>query len=195
MTYLKQLLKKLDLCCLQEHWLFKPEQHLLHDIDTNMIVTAKSIDDENPELSMIARRGYGGVAILWKKEMDDKISVMVDGSNRIQVIQMETDNTPLCLINVYMPSDNKDMDNEYKDTLAQMTEIIKKYRNTHDILLCGDLNGSIHRSKTSHDPLLKKFLAENSLKLNKITEREKPFSIMTGNLLDKLIIFLSKLKN
>ncbi|CAC5387057.1 unnamed protein product [Mytilus coruscus] len=126
MTYLKQLLKKLDLCCLQEHWLFKPEQHLLHDIDTNMIVTAKSIDDENPELSMIARRGYGGVAILWKKEMDDKISVMVDGSNRIQVIQMETDNTPLCLINVYMPSDNKDMDNEYKDTLAQMTEIIKK---------------------------------------------------------------------
>ncbi|CAC5388961.1 unnamed protein product [Mytilus coruscus] len=58
------------------------------------------------------------------------------------------------------------MDNEYKDTLAQMTEIIKKYRNTHDILLCGDLNGSIHRSKTSHDPLLKKFLAENSLELN-----------------------------
>ncbi|CAC5360652.1 MYH [Mytilus coruscus] len=54
-----------------------------------MIVTAKSIDDENPELSMIARRGYGGVAILWKKEMDDKISVMVDGSNRIQVIQMK----------------------------------------------------------------------------------------------------------
>ncbi|CAC5424239.1 unnamed protein product [Mytilus coruscus] len=104
---------------------FKPEQHLLHDIDTNMIVTAKSIDDENPELSMIARRGYGRVAILWKKEMDDKISVMVDGSNRIQVIQMETDNTPLCLINVYMPSDNKDMDNEYKDTPAQMTEIIK----------------------------------------------------------------------
>ncbi|CAC5377888.1 unnamed protein product [Mytilus coruscus] len=49
-----------------------------------MIVTAKSMDDENPELSMIARRGYGGVAILWKKEMDDKISVMVDGSNRIQ---------------------------------------------------------------------------------------------------------------
>ncbi|CAC5362723.1 unnamed protein product [Mytilus coruscus] len=33
-----------------------------------MIVTAKSIDDENPELSMIARRGYGGVAILWKKK-------------------------------------------------------------------------------------------------------------------------------
>ncbi|CAC5423074.1 unnamed protein product [Mytilus coruscus] len=51
---LKATPQKLDLCCLQKHWLFKPEQHLLHDIDTNMIVTAKSIDDENPELSMIA---------------------------------------------------------------------------------------------------------------------------------------------
>ncbi|CAC5419283.1 E3.1.11.2 [Mytilus coruscus] len=191
MTYLKQLLKKLDLCCLQEHWLFKPEQHLLHDIDTNMIVTAKSIDDENPELSMIARRGYGGVAILWKKEMDDKISVMVDGSNRIQVIQMETDNTPLFLINVYMPSDNKDMDNEYKDTLAQMTEIIKTYRNTHDILLCGDLNGSIHRSKTSHDPLLKKFLAENSLELNQEYPEKKTFFHHNGKSSGQIDYFFS----
>ncbi|CAC5419926.1 unnamed protein product [Mytilus coruscus] len=79
MTYLKQLLKKLDLCCLQEHWLFKPEQHLLHDIDTNMIVTAKSIDDENPELSMIARRGYGGQV----KEL----------TQYVQILDMEAENT------------------------------------------------------------------------------------------------------
>ncbi|CAC5368395.1 unnamed protein product [Mytilus coruscus] len=56
-----------------------------------------------------------------------------------------------------------------------MTEIIKKYRNTHDILLCGDENGSIHRSKTSHNPLLKKFLAENSLELNQEYPEKETF--------------------
>ncbi|CAC5398658.1 unnamed protein product [Mytilus coruscus] len=43
-----------------------------------------------------------------------------------RAVFMETDNTPLCLIYVYVPSENKDIDNEYKDTLAQMTEIIYK---------------------------------------------------------------------
>ena len=166
MAYLKQLLKRLDICCLQEHWLFHPEQHILQAINTNMTVVSKCVDDDNPELSMIARRGYGGVAILWRKEIDDKIKELEDGNNRIIVIQLETDTKPLCLINVYMPSDNKDMDNEYKDTLAQITEIVKKYKNTHDIMLCGDMNGSVHRSKTSHDPLLKKFLTEIKLALN-----------------------------
>lgn len=59
---------------------------------------------------------------------------MVDWSKNIQVIQMETDNTPLCLINVYMPSANKDIDNEYKYTHAQMTEIIKK-NNTGTLMI------------------------------------------------------------
>ena len=30
--YLKHLLQKLDICCVQEHWLFKPEQNLLQNI-------------------------------------------------------------------------------------------------------------------------------------------------------------------
>ena len=71
--YLKQLLQKLDICCVQEHWLFKPEQNFLQIIEANMAVVAKSVDDDYPELSMVARRGYGGLAIFWKKEIDDKI--------------------------------------------------------------------------------------------------------------------------
>jgi hypothetical protein len=32
-----------------------------------------------------------------------------------------------------MPSDNKEMDCEYKDMISQLTEVIEKYRNTHEI--------------------------------------------------------------
>jgi exonuclease III len=72
-----------------------------------MTVVAKSVDDNYPELSVVARRGYGGLAIFWKKEIDDKIKVMDEGNSRIQVIQIDTNASPICLINVYMPSDNK----------------------------------------------------------------------------------------
>jgi hypothetical protein len=46
--------------------------------------------------------------------IDDKIKVMDEGNSRIQVIQIDTNASPICLINVYMPSDNKEMDCEYK---------------------------------------------------------------------------------
>jgi hypothetical protein len=52
---------------------------MLGDLNINMRFTAKSVDDDNPELSMVARRGYGGIAILWKKEIDDKIQILNEG--------------------------------------------------------------------------------------------------------------------
>jgi hypothetical protein len=39
---------------------------------------------------------------------------MDEGNSRIQVIQIDTNASPICLINVYMPSDNKEMDCEYR---------------------------------------------------------------------------------
>ena len=85
------------------------------------------VDEEQPELIMIVRRGYGGVAIFWKKQLGDKIHVLGEGSGRIQAIRIKTDDMPKCLINVYMPAaDNKKMDIEYKDTLAQLTKVLHK---------------------------------------------------------------------
>ena len=75
---------------------------MLGDLNTNMRFTAKSVDDDNPELSMVARCGYGGIAILWKKEMDDKNQILNEGNNRVQVIQIDTECRPVCLINIYI---------------------------------------------------------------------------------------------
>ena len=48
--YLKQLLHKLDICCVQEH--------CLQNIEANMTVAAKSVDDDCPELSVVAKSCY-----------------------------------------------------------------------------------------------------------------------------------------
>ena len=64
-----------------------------------------------------------------------------------------------------MPSDNKESNLEYSDNLAQLKEIIAKYQDTHEIFLCGDLNGSLHRNSTPHDKLLQSFCESNNITL------------------------------
>ena len=49
--------------------------------------------------------------------------------------------------------------------LSQLAEILNKFSETHDIVLCGDLNGSLHREKTLHDGLLQKFFKEHGVKI------------------------------
>ena len=107
----------MDIICVQEHWLFTSDQKLLGEVDKNITYVAKSVDDDDPEYNLTARRGYGGVAILWKSEIDDKIKALKDGSSRIQIIQIQTEPKPICLVNVYMPSDSKISDTGYKDAL------------------------------------------------------------------------------
>ena len=55
-----------------------------------------------------------------------KKKVINEGNSRKQVIQIDTNALPICLINVYMASDNKEMDCEYNDMITQLSEIIKK---------------------------------------------------------------------
>jgi predicted RNase H-related nuclease YkuK (DUF458 family) len=38
-----------------------------------------------------------------------------------------------------MPSDIKEGDYEYRDMMDQLNEVIQKYEETYDILLCGDM--------------------------------------------------------
>jgi hypothetical protein len=45
---------------------------------------------------------------------------MDEGDSRIQVIEIDTNASPICLINVYLPSDNKEMGCEYKDMISQL---------------------------------------------------------------------------
>jgi hypothetical protein len=62
-----------------------------------------------------------------KKSIDHAMTVMPDGNNRIQVVTMNCSHKNCCIVNVYMPSEAKEGDYEYKDNLDQLQEIIQKY--------------------------------------------------------------------
>ncbi|CAC5416987.1 unnamed protein product [Mytilus coruscus] len=49
--------------------------------------------------------------------------------------------------------------------LAQLEEIIEKYQEKYQIMLCGDLNASLHRDDRSKEMFLKQFIISNELEL------------------------------
>ena len=74
-----------------------------------------------------------------------------------------------------MPSDNSNRDEQYKDILSQLEEIIDQFQCQYQILLCGDFNASLHRDNRPRDKCLQQFMENNGMKLvnkgnNKITE-------------------------
>jgi exonuclease III len=146
------------------------------NISINHEYRAKCVDEETETESIICGRGYGGVATFWRKSMDHAIKYYNDGNERINVITVNIKEQPLCIISVYMPSENSNRDEKYKDTMAQLEEIIDKFVVDHQIMICGDFNASVHRDNRSRDGCLKNFMESNQLFLTRDIQRNQLFS-------------------
>ena len=151
--------------CVQEHWLLSLEKNIISDLHKDFSSSIKSVDDEDPLLDYKSQRGYGGTAIFWRKELTSAVNIMPDGNTRIQVLTINSKPASTCLINLYMPSAQLNGDMEYNDTLDQINEIIDKYKETYQIILCGDMNASLHRDNRRRDQLFKNFIVANNLSI------------------------------
>ena len=69
-VYIKEMLRKVDILCIQEHWLYRAEHHIIGELDTANNFVARSVDEDNHEVTMTMTRGYGGIVIIWKKDID-----------------------------------------------------------------------------------------------------------------------------
>ena len=71
-------------------------------------------------------------------------------------------NENMCIINVYMPTNNTSMSShlEFTKCLDILHNIITKYRLTHKIILCEDFNGTLLEARpyNKHDKLLQTFV-------------------------------------
>ncbi|CAC5407560.1 unnamed protein product [Mytilus coruscus] len=110
----------------------------------------------------------------------------------LQAIHNQQGDKPICLINVYMPSGNKPADIEYKDTLAQIDEMIEKYKDTHQIIVCGDMNGSLYRSSTPHDKILQTFCKGKCIGNTEKCPLKETFDHQNGKSKEHIDYFLFK---
>ena len=138
---------------MQEHWLFTFEKGKLEEfaLSHNYSCLIKCVDENDPISARQRIRGWGGSALLWKKEFDQYIVPIEDGNERICGILVNVD-SPLCILGVYMPTTgSKANDSLYEACTDQIREIMIKYDN-YTCILMGDLNASFIRGNlTSRD--------------------------------------------
>ena len=81
--------------------------------------------------------------------MDHLVTRLSDGGNRIQCIEVSSQD-PLLLVSVYMPCRGlRENVDEFQDCLAQLREVIKKYASTHMIMVGGDFNEDLYGQRDS----------------------------------------------
>lgn len=159
-----------DIVLLQETWLFTCELPLLNELHTQYTGIGKSVDMDNPLEPIKMPRGFGGVAVLWKKDIDRIIRGIDDGNCRIQCIELNTEH-PLVIISVYLPTKgNSNSTDELCECLDQMYEIVQKYNSTHDILIGGDLNEEIFRADNTSRRVraIKDFMADCDMETSSV---------------------------
>jgi len=116
--FLEEVKKNADIILIQEHWLFEYELHLLNELHEQYTGVGKAIDsDLNKDINYL-KRGYGGVAILWSRNIDQYIKPKSEGNERIQCIEINIDK-PVLLISVYLPTKMKNR-RGYKATFEEV---------------------------------------------------------------------------
>ncbi|KAK3089516.1 hypothetical protein FSP39_004221 [Pinctada imbricata] len=134
---------------IQEHWLFNFEIHKLNAIDDNIRGCGKAVDDRNPIPPVQKPRGYGGVGILWRKDLDHLVTAISEGNERMQCVIISMENTSILLMSVYLPTKGQS-DNyvEFAECISLLGAIIEKYTD-HIIIIAGDFNEDLTTDKSS----------------------------------------------
>ena len=107
--------------------------------------------------------GRAGIAILWNKKLSDYVTRLEVGNERVMAIEING-SSKICIINVYLPTNKSDSEYGYRECLDIVHDIIQRYGPSHKVLLCGDLNGSLLRTRNNkHDIILKDFVEKHYL--------------------------------
>lgn len=160
-VHIREIISKYnpDIICLQEHWLFHFEENKISEIHPAYHFSIKCIDENNPIAPKQRPRGYGGICILWKKEL--QVTVLPDGSIRTQAIQV---GSSTILMNTYMPCRGKYSNEEFKDEIDQLNEICSKYKHDNTIIIAGDMNVDIYKQDETRAKYFQAFMNNNNAK-------------------------------
>lgn len=127
---------------------------------------SRYVDEGSPLPPIQLPRGYGGSSISWRDELNSIIESLPDGSNRTVCIKINS-SPSVIIIATYAPCKGCSKYNEeYMEILAEWQELLNKYKGSNDVLICGDLNASLHSEyPDARDKLLKDFCTKNQLEL------------------------------
>ena len=124
---------------------------MLNEIGENICYTAKGVDKDNPIQRTQVPRGYGGVAVLWRKFIDHMIRELPDGNECMHSIELKDSNSkPLLIVSAYLPTRGcKDSrQDRFQEAVDQLYELVQKFHILHSIIIGGDLNVDLSKTDT-----------------------------------------------
>ena len=139
--YLRKLLSQVDVLAISEHWLHSNRLNILNDISDTHCVFARSSVHSSAEF-FGSRRGQGGVAIFWRKNLPGFTKVSNIIHDRACVLRFQ----PLggdvyFFISMYLPAQG--CDDDLPVALDEVSEIIETCEAGSKIILLGDFNGDV----------------------------------------------------
>ena len=172
LIYVEEILAECHILCLQEHWLLNYEVSDALECLPKYKSNFKCVDDNIPSLPKYRTRGTAGTAIIWRDDVDYLVEPLDDGSDRVNVISIQTRNGPLILINTYMPT-NGAANADYDEILDEVHEIMIKHSDTR-ILWTGDINADVgRRTLTSNDRAFLNFCKKTAYILANICQNSQ----------------------
>ena len=159
---LHSLCEEHDIVCLQETWLAKNELPLLSNINNNFIGNGiSSIDDES---QINVGRPFGGVGIMWRKQLNTCCKFKTYDCNRIIGLEIDTDNFSILVLCVYLPFDSSDNYDDFMFYLAKILQIVEEFRSPY-VYVCGDFNANL-KKPSRYGKELTKLCNDNSLSIS-----------------------------
>ncbi|VVD05711.1 unnamed protein product [Leptidea sinapis] len=152
-----------DLCCeyqviaIQEHWLL-PNLDFLNTIDDKFRAYGVSAVDTT---SVLKGRPYGGVAILWRKDMFPTVNHIYCGNPRVTAVRSELACRSIIVVSVYMPTEAGDNLPMFTECLEVISAVIASHDDVESVIIClGGFNGDVSHKNSLFGHELVAYCAE-----------------------------------
>jgi exonuclease III len=109
-------------------------------------------------------RGYGGTAILWRKDIDTIVTSLTIDNNRMQCTEI-TGDPNLLITSIYLPcKGSPNSQDEFQECIDQLHEIMSTYEQTYQVIIGGDFNEEITNiNTTTRQQYVVEFMAEHQM--------------------------------
>jgi len=152
-------MRECNILLLQEHWLLDSQLDKLRLNINNVNVHAISGMEAN---ELLVGRPYGGLAILWKCDLQCHIEPIYTKSKRLCAVMLKSAGLEVAIFNVYMPTENNLSTDVYESTLCEISSICEQL-DTPFFIQGGDYNVDFQRQQSKHTRVLKNFIEKESL--------------------------------
>ena len=143
-----ELCRSSDIVALQETLLWPHDANEIDNIHPNFKGFSKSA--MNVSNHIVSGRPKGGLSFLWNKSLDNCIKIVNFDSDRLLGLRLETNNSKILYLNVYLPWENRSNFDEYVQLLGEIQSIIHESNDDHFCII-GDLNA--HPSRQFYNEL------------------------------------------